>query len=189
MTPTVDALIIAKDNEQTIARAVASVRERVERVLVVVDPVTKDGTRERALEAGAQVEEAAPFVDFATARNDAIERARADYVVMVDSDDALAFTSAFRGWPSDSDAYSLRVVEGSYRWTRVLYFRPSLRFKGRAHEVLECGDGLPPEVPGILYHRIGVPVVGLAAYDFSKQDTIAIVSQIPSGGTVLTLPS
>lgn len=84
--PSLALVVIARDEERGLPMTLDSVRGVVDEVVVAVDSRTTDGTRSVA--AGALVFDF-EFVDFAQARNEAIRRARSDWVLVLDADETL----------------------------------------------------------------------------------------------------
>jgi len=81
-------VILTLDEESNIEKAIASVRGRAP--IVVVDSGSRDGTRELAKSAGAEVHEHA-FVDYASQRNWALEQMqpRFEWVFFLDADEEV----------------------------------------------------------------------------------------------------
>jgi len=84
--PSLALVVIARDEERGLPFTLASARGVADEVVVAVDARTTDGTREAA--AGATVFDLR-FEDFAQMRNEAIRRARADWILMLDADEVL----------------------------------------------------------------------------------------------------
>ncbi|MBI4952354.1 MAG: glycosyltransferase family 2 protein [Myxococcales bacterium] len=163
--------MIVKDEAATIARTLESVKPFVDR-WVVLDTGSSDDTRERvrALMAGTPgaVHEA-PFVDFATTRNHALDLCGADaeFILWLDADDVLVGGKALRAGLGreralcgpDREAYFLRVEAGvAFDSARVLRARDGWRFKGVVHEVLMREGRQPPvhRIEGVLIrHEVG----------------------------------
>lgn len=90
----VSCCIIAADEEERIERAVGSVKDLVNEV-IVVDTGSTDGTSAAARRAGARVVDFPWRGDFSAARNFALERARESWILVLDADETIA--SADRG--------------------------------------------------------------------------------------------
>jgi glycosyltransferase involved in cell wall biosynthesis len=84
--PSLALVVLARDEERGLPMTVASVRGLVDEIVVAVDSRTTDGTRAAA--PGALVFDL-EFADFAQARNEALRRARADWILMLDADETL----------------------------------------------------------------------------------------------------
>jgi tetratricopeptide (TPR) repeat protein len=149
--------MIVKDEERTLARTLESVEPFVDRWLVL-DTGSTDGTRELARrimgKKPGEVAEA-PFVDFATTRNHALDLCgeHCEFILWLDADDVLtggrdlrAFLEAERKKSGpDREAYYLRVTAGvTFDSARVLKSRAGWRFRGVVHEVLTHEDRQPP---------------------------------------------
>jgi glycosyltransferase involved in cell wall biosynthesis len=169
--PLLTLVMILKDEEHTIRRTLASVRPFVDRWLVL-DTGSTDRTREVVREALAGVPgelAEAPFVDFATTRNHALDLAgeESEFVLWLDADDLLEGGKELRAFlereralaGADREAYYVKVHAGvMLDSARVLRTSARWRFQGVVHEVL-CKEGrLPPShrVPTTLVrHEVG----------------------------------
>jgi glycosyltransferase involved in cell wall biosynthesis len=85
--PRLTAAVIARDEERNLPECLQSIAFADE-VLVVVDPTTRDRTREVALAHGARVEEH-EFENFARQRDAALRFATGDWVLFVDADERV----------------------------------------------------------------------------------------------------
>jgi hypothetical protein len=157
--------MIVKDEEETLARTLASVGPAIDR-WVIVDTGSTDGTQElvRRELAGVPGElHEAPFVDFATTRNVALDLAggATEFVLWLDADDVLEGGDALRAFlegeralsSPDREAYYVRVEMGiRFDSARVVRASAGWRFRGVVHEVLVHPDRPPPtrRVPDVL---------------------------------------
>jgi glycosyltransferase involved in cell wall biosynthesis len=149
--PTIAVCVIARDEEAFIASCLDSARAYVDE-MVVVDTGSADRTVEIARARGARVEYFEWCDDFAAARNAAIEAATADWILMLDADEALDPESGpllrhYAGQlPSSALAYAV-VIQNRRRGgtfeetirhavTRFFPRRPTLRYVGAIHEDL-----------------------------------------------------
>jgi tetratricopeptide (TPR) repeat protein len=151
--PPVSVCMIVKNEEQGLARCLDSVREIADEV-VVVDTGSTDATVEIAEAHGAQVSHFDWCDDFSAARNTAIERARHDWVLIMDGDDELepggarALRRALIEHP-EAQVCSLRtrIPHGSHTGMSIIdhprLFRRDrgLRFAGAVHEQVVWPDG------------------------------------------------
>lgn len=147
----VECVLIARDNADTIAAAIASVSDRVDAVLVVLNAESDEETGTVARAAGARVVRGGPFKDFASARNEALEHVRAPWALQLDTDDTYAFGPEFRGWPTDGEAHAIATVCDGLVWKFIRLFRPHLRYREKCHEYISS-DGAPL-VPHVNYLR------------------------------------
>ena len=147
----VECVLIARDNADTIGAAIDSVVNRVDGVLVVLNAESDKETGDAALAAGARVVRGGPFRDFASARNEAIQHVRADWVLQLDTDDTYAFGPDFCGWPTAGEAHAIVTVCDGLAWKFIRLFRPHLRYKERCHEYISCD--VAPLVLGVNYLR------------------------------------
>ncbi len=87
-TPSLTAVVIARDEEATIGDCLASVDWAEER-LVLLDAATRDRTREVAMERGARVAERV-FDNFAAQRDAAMALSTGEWVLFVDADERVS---------------------------------------------------------------------------------------------------
>ncbi len=144
---TIGAAIIAKNEAETIARALESLRGTVDRV-VLVDTGSADATPKIASRYGANVYFYLWRNDFSVARNFALAHAQTDWILALDADEALAGRKVFE---REDVAEALenpeigglnvaiknRLAGGSaksHRYTRVFRNSPSIRYSGSVHE-------------------------------------------------------
>ncbi len=147
MTPsgqTICLCMIVKDEAPVIRRCLASVRPVLD-TWVVVDTGSSDGTQEIVRAAlrdlpGELVER--PWVDFAHNRSEALTlaRARADYALIIDADDALEVPPGFVLPDLEADAYVLDIRDTGVAYQRTQLVANALpwRYEGVLHEYLVC---------------------------------------------------
>jgi glycosyltransferase involved in cell wall biosynthesis len=88
VTYTVSACVIARDDERLIGRCLASLAW-VDECIVVVDERSNDGTEAIAREVGARVLRH-PYAGNVEQKNVALDRAKCEWVVSLDADEALS---------------------------------------------------------------------------------------------------
>ena len=147
----VECVLIARNNADTITASIASVSARVDAVLVVLNAESDEETGDAARAAGARVVRGNPFRDFASARNEALSHVRAPWALQLDSDDAYAFAPDFPGWPTGGDAHAVVTVCEGLAWKFIRLFHPHLRYEGKCHEFISCD--VAPLVTGVNYLR------------------------------------
>jgi len=149
--------MIVKDEARTLARTLRSVKPFIDR-WVIVDTGSTDDTRDLVRRELAGVPgdiHEAPFVDFETTRNLALDRCgtETEFILWLDADDELAGGEALRSFlvrerdheSPDREAYLLRVdTVVSFNSARVARSRAGWRFKGVVHEVLLHPQRPPP---------------------------------------------
>lgn len=152
--------MIVKDEAAIIERCIASIAP-VADWYVVCDTGSSDDTRqriERAFSAHGVAGEihAIPFGDFSTARNRALELARAsrgafDYLLLADADMELVVADpAFRD-ALDAPAYRVVQRNGTVYWnTRLVRRDTQARYVGATHEYLAL-DAAPARLDGIAF--------------------------------------
>jgi glycosyltransferase involved in cell wall biosynthesis len=142
--------MIAKNEDRDIAACLDSVRGLAGE-MIVVDTGSTDRTRAIAAEYGAEV---MPFdfqfVDFAAARNYAIEQARGEWILMLDADETLAPGGAAGieklAAEGRNAGYFLERVNRSWEAekpftdhvVRLFPNRPGIRYRGRVHETVDA---------------------------------------------------
>jgi glycosyltransferase involved in cell wall biosynthesis len=141
--------MIVKNEERNLPRCLDSIKGLTSE-FIIVDTGSTDATPGIAASYGADV---IPFdfttVDFAAARNHAIARARAQWILVLDADEALAPESASkierlvtlgdnagyflerRNHASDSENPVTDYV------VRLFPNRPDYRYRGRVHEIID----------------------------------------------------
>lgn len=156
MAPRVGLVMIVRDEESTIRRALASVRPWIS-TWVICDTGSKDHTKEIIREtmsdiSGLLVER--PWVSFEHNRTEALElcRGRMEWAIMLDADDNLEGevpTPAFwAGLDTDIDAIALRIHHGGIVHQRAQIFRVASDwcYRGVLHEIAECRTRAQPRV-------------------------------------------
>lgn len=154
------AVFIARDEERCIGRAIASVVDAVDRV-VVLDTGSRDDTVAVATAAGGEVAQFSWCDDFSAARNAALELSDADLNLVIDADEWLV---AGQDWLRDGEPAFHRVGLASVRSTSVAdgqhvetstvserLLPRSVRYVGAVHEQPEHGMGVV-ETPLVLGH-------------------------------------
>jgi glycosyltransferase involved in cell wall biosynthesis len=153
MRDTLSLCMIVKNEERNLPRCLDSVRGLTGE-FIVVDTGSTDATARVAACCGAQV---IPFdfsvVDFAAARNRAVERARGRWILMLDADETLDRSSAPKlealaareqdvGYYLERHNHDLESAGGSDPpvvdyVVRLFPNRPGYRFRGRVHETID----------------------------------------------------
>jgi len=150
VTAALSLCMIVKNEERNLARSFDSVRDLAGEI-VVVDTGSTDATPRIAAEYGAKV---IPFdfarVDFAAARNCAIENARGSWILMLDADETIdpagtpeierlialnenaGYFLERHNRASDADKSVTDYV------VRLFPKRPEYRYRGRVHETIDA---------------------------------------------------
>lgn len=123
----ISAVVLTKNNQDTIARCLDSLSWCDE--IVVIDDDSTDETRTIAKRHGARVIRHPLCNDFASQRNVGLERAKGEWVLFVDSDEAV---------PSDLRDEMQRAIQtdgyvGYMVKRQDIFFGKSLRFGETAH--------------------------------------------------------
>ncbi|MBS0321899.1 MAG: glycosyltransferase [Proteobacteria bacterium] len=137
------AALIVRDEARFLEGCLASLRDRVDEI-VVVDTGSTDSSIAIARAHGARVETHAWRGDFAAARNAAIDAASGDWILYIDADERVV---AFDRDPLAAQATDPRVVACTvlfrprtgytrYRELRLFRKHAAIRFHGAIHETL-----------------------------------------------------
>lgn len=89
LKPTISLCVIAKNEEDCIARCITSVKNIVSEI-IVVDTGSTDRTKEIAFNLGAKVFEYPWNNDYSAPRNLSLSKAQADWILVLDADEAIA---------------------------------------------------------------------------------------------------
>lgn len=134
--------MIVKNESKAIERCLASVKDIID-CWVIVDTGSTDGTQEiieKYLEdkPGSLYER--PWVNFEHNRNEALTlaRGRADYILFIDADEQLQFSSKFDKNSLSKDLYLCVVKEPNTYYHRSLFIKDSIPWKweGILHETI-----------------------------------------------------
>ncbi len=168
MRSAVSACVIARDAERTLGRCLASLAW-VDDCVVVVDERSADGSEAVARAAGARVFRR-PFVGQADQKNFALARAKGDWVVALDADEALsdALSRSLRaffdrdGAGADGAAANrltrhlgrdLRHGDFHPDWQVRVFRRDRGRWRGREPHPAVALDGRCARLEGPLLHE------------------------------------
>jgi glycosyltransferase involved in cell wall biosynthesis/cytochrome c-type biogenesis protein CcmH/NrfG len=169
--PTISLCMIVRDEAETLARCLESVKGLICEA-IVVDTGSTDGTQYKAREHGATVFEIPWSDDFALARNHALNSATGDWILVLDADEEIApedrdaltallskgadaYRFVTRNYVSSGSFSHFRPVDptdpmaqGAVGWfpsskTRLFRRHPEIQFEGAVHEVVDgCVDRL-----------------------------------------------
>lgn len=154
--PVLSICMIVKNEAENLPRALASA-QGLDAELLVVDTGSTDATVDVALQAGARVEHFVWVNDFSAARNFAFEKARGQWLFVLDADEALTpeLRVSIQATLEASKAGAIRIPVSSVDERGILQMQaPSTRifrngrgyaYEGRVHEraemsVLRAGD-------------------------------------------------
>jgi glycosyltransferase involved in cell wall biosynthesis len=143
--PALSLVMIARNEARCIERCLNSVREHVDSMFVL-DTGSTDGTPEIARRAGARVESFTWCDDFSAARNAALQRADADWALVLDADEWLVAGApallALRGEPPLSigvlrvdNLFGADAAQAAHSPSWLSRVLPrGVRYEGRIHE-------------------------------------------------------
>jgi len=136
--------MIVKDEKDVIVDCLNSVKPIID-TWVIFDTGSTDGTQEliRKCMKGIPGElHESPWVNFEHNRNEALEVAKkkADYILWLDADEVLEYTSDFALPKLDKDFYHMIMNHGLVKVNRCALIKSMLdwRWVGVLHEVLHC---------------------------------------------------
>ncbi|GMB00654.1 glycosyltransferase family 2 protein [Pelosinus sp. IPA-1] len=150
---TISLCLIVKNEEQTIARCLESVKSGVEEI-IVVDTGSTDKTKAIALTFTDKVYDFKWIDNFAAARNFAFSHASQDYILWLDADDVLLKDDLQKllflkqNFDSRVDSYTMNYnlsfdesgnVVTSLRRNRLVKRSRNFEWIGAVHEYLEVG--------------------------------------------------
>src|SRR5215469_11064466 len=174
--PTIGCAMIVRDNQDTLPRALASVRPHVNE-LVILDTGSTDATVDIALQS-ADCVASSPWNDhFGQMRQRALDMLSTDWAIWLDSDDELMDGESLGQLAADAPdqlgAYLMQYVleqdaqgqPGMQMWRERLFRRERYRWTGRIHEVLEPrGEGayMRASSPWVLHHGHGDGTASMA---------------------------
>ena len=158
--PTIAVCLIVRDAHDVLTDCLASVRSLADEV-VVCDTGSVDGTLAVAARSATTLIEL-PWRDhFAEARNAALARCTADWVLSIDADetavvDAVALRDVLAGLPRALDAVTVEIVNAGSSGVAAdrhpetkLFRRDRVCWTGRVHERLVLADGTAPDVAAL----------------------------------------
>lgn len=151
--------MIVKDEKAVIERCLNSVKGFID-YWVIVDTGSTDGTQEiiRKCMQGIPGElHQSTWVDFSHNRNEALKwaKGKGDYLLFLDADEKLTFSSDFRKRFLDKDFYLITCDNNGVKYGRKQMVNNHLKWEWRG-EVHECIESLEPGsrtfdlVPGIV---------------------------------------
>lgn len=135
--PTLTVCMIVKNEAEFLANALASVKPIASQI-VVVDTGSTDATIDIAKRYGAEVYSFAWINDFAAARNFGLERARGDWVLVLDADEEIPQSS----YPA---------LRHDMRPSRILGYRIPIKNVGSATAVDAYVPRLFRNAPGLFF--------------------------------------
>lgn len=149
MSNTISVCMIAKNEEENIARIIKCAKEFADEI-IVVDTGSQDRTPEIAKELGAKVYFFEWCDNFAAARNESLKYATGDWILWLDADDFIddhniqKFKELKKNLPAKkNECYFFliesKIAEGdeaNWYWFQLRMFPnfPDMRFEGRIHE-------------------------------------------------------
>ena len=138
--------MIVKNESKVIERCLSTVKPLID-YWVIVDTGSTDGTQEIIQEFMKDIPgelHESPWVNFSHNRNEALHLAKdkAEYLLFVDADDILTYSTDFKMPMLDKDSYLMPIHYSGLTYSRTQLIKSELdwRWEGVVHEVLMC-DG------------------------------------------------
>jgi tetratricopeptide (TPR) repeat protein len=151
--PTLSAALIVKNEERALGRALVSIRDAVDEI-VVVDTGSTDRTKEIARNFTDRVYDFEWTEDFAAARQFSFDRATGDWVFWLDADDIVVHAdrirAALRAAERGTDCFWWKYVYGQDQYgnptcelwrERCVRRSGAFRWEGKVHEYLAGSSG------------------------------------------------
>jgi len=193
--PTVCLCLIARDEEDKIAKALATAG--VFDSALVLDTGSKDDTVQIAKNCGARVEYFTWIDDFAAARNEWLKHTDADWIFWLDCDDEITTDTACKvvDWARSQDE---SVVGGFFRYVyptdfavdHIRLYRHGVPWRQRIHEYLDFSN-IPGkiEVTHLEVLHSGYPAYNTAELERKSQRNMRLLLQElkadPKNGLIL----
>lgn len=144
---TVSLCMIVKNEQDCLARCLASSKELVDQI-IIVDTGSTDGTKEIALQFGADIYDFKWINDFSAARNYSLDQASCPWILYLDADEELLITDKEYFYSllerEEVEGYYLNIINPTsnqpggqqLRHLNLRLFRnnPAYRFQGAIHE-------------------------------------------------------
>ncbi|WP_019639589.1 tetratricopeptide repeat-containing glycosyltransferase family 2 protein [Paenibacillus fonticola] len=165
---TISLCMIVKNEEDTIARCLASVQNIVDEI-IIVDTGSSDNTIEIVSEFTPNVYHFQWIDDFAAARNFSFSKAAMDYILWMDADDVLSEENGLKllllknslGASIDSVMMKYILARDEYgkpnfsvKRNRLVRRERDFKWKGFVHEYLEVGGNIIDSDIEIEHHSI-----------------------------------
>ena len=181
---TISVCMIAKDEQKYIGKALASIKDHTEEI-IVVDTGSKDRTKEIAAQYGAVVYDFPWERDFSKARNFSFSKASKDWLFAMDADEVMAAQDLIRlknllkelsNCPCGIQITTRNYIENPHisRWTPC---------RGEYPEYEITSGWMPSEKVRLVPNRLGLefenPVHELLEPGLKKKGLPVVISDIP----------
>ncbi len=170
--------MIVRNEEKYLAQCLRSVSGLASQI-VIVDTGSRDRTCDIAREFGAEVHSFEWVDDFSAARNEALQHARGDWVLVLDADEELLVESSRHLVPLMEDAghsgYRIPlqdVVRGpssTIHVPRLFRNAPGIQFTGRIHEDAFPSVGRIGASWGL---KVGIGKLGILHHGYTAEATV-----------------
>jgi glycosyltransferase involved in cell wall biosynthesis len=196
MTPSLSAILIAKDEERDLPGCLESLKGLATEIVVVVSEDTTDKTEEIARAAGAKVFRR-KFDDYAGQRQASLDAATGEWCLWIDPDERISSNLAFEikgllsGSPSSAAfdiPFEVHFLGRTLRWGGLgseshvrLFLRSKAKFAGGGlHESLEIDGTIEPMFGGKIVHE---PYKNISEYleKLDRYTTLAAQKRFAAG--------
>jgi len=187
----ISGVIIAKDEEDRISKALISLSKICDEV-IVLDTGSSDSTPSIAAEHGAQVFFTEWQSDFSKARNTALSFCIGDIIITIDADEEIvdidrSYLEKIFGDPSIGAAECTIInaleegnISTSHTYTRIFRNRSQIRYEGRIHEQIRNSVeklGLTVAQPIAVIHHTGYSVTNPQKIDRNREMLLEELAQ------------
>ncbi|MDR2422266.1 MAG: tetratricopeptide repeat protein [Deltaproteobacteria bacterium] len=184
--PSLGILMIARDEERNLAKSLLPLMNVVDEA-VFLDTGSTDQGPEMAEKAGARVYRLPWPGDFSAARNAALARMTADYVLWLDGDNSvgpqelLTFKKKIDPKPTIYLATERIVPQGDEIWQkRIFPNRPEFRWEGKIHEQLTHPADCPVAHSRLVFEHWGYADSKLAKAKAERNLSLLLESGEPT---------
>lgn len=138
--PTLALVMVVKNEEKGLKKAILSCKDFVDEIVIAVDNSSTDRTNEIAQEYADVVKHFDWQDDFSWARNFAQEGVKTDWILFLDGHeyiDKIDRLETFLNFPCDGLICEIEMEDGM-RFGNPRIYRNGIKFVGRVHERQEC---------------------------------------------------
>jgi glycosyltransferase involved in cell wall biosynthesis len=135
--PLVSVCMIVRNEEELLEQAIRSTDGLADEI-VIVDTGSEDGTVALAERLGARVITGGDRMHKGGSRNQAMEAARGQWIVILDADETIADPVGLRAHleTTKARAFYVQIKAGDFQWAQMRIWRKgAFQYKYRAHEV------------------------------------------------------
>jgi len=133
-------VMIVKNEEKGLERAILSVKDDVDEIVIAVDNASWDNTEEIAKKYATTLKHFDWHDDFADVRNFAHEGVKTDWILFLDGHEYVENKPQLQGMlQSKHDGLMCTILmENGFRFGNPRIYRNGVQFKGKVHEKQQC---------------------------------------------------